>query len=145
MGKQCSSDLIRAMQLGRNDMQAKADLDSLRPDIRRAAQFPEIREESSEFSGHLCQSIAIYTSDDGPKWQTGQEQSMPAKKRKTISEQLRDAIVNDDRTHYMLAKAAGIDATQLDRFVSGERPNLRIDTLDKLCPVLSLELRPVKD
>ena len=36
----------------------------------------------------------------------------------------------------------GIDQGTIDRFVSGERSNIRIDTVDRLADELGLELRP---
>jgi DNA-binding Xre family transcriptional regulator len=62
----------------------------------------------------------------------------------TVSEQLRKAIVDSGETHYRIGKQTGIDTRVLDRFVSGERPTLRSDTVDKLCEYLGLELRPKK-
>jgi transcriptional regulator with XRE-family HTH domain len=59
----------------------------------------------------------------------------------TISNRLRNAITASGKTHYRLAKEAGIRPQQLDYFIAGRR-GLRIDTLDKLAPVLGLELRP---
>ena len=60
----------------------------------------------------------------------------------TISAQLRAAIKATDATFYRIAKDAGIDWGTLQRFTDGTRPNIRIDTVDKLCDFLGLELRP---
>lgn len=60
----------------------------------------------------------------------------------TISEQLRAAIEAADDTYYRIAKDAEVDWGTLQRFVDGRRPNIRIDTIDKLCEYLGLELRP---
>ena len=62
----------------------------------------------------------------------------------TISAQLRAAIKATDATFYRIAKDAGIDWGTLQRFTDGTRPNIRIDTVDKLCEHLGLELRPKK-
>lgn len=62
----------------------------------------------------------------------------------TISEQLRDAIEATDVTLYRIAKDAEVDWGTLKRFVDGTRPNIRIDTVDKLCECLGLELRSRK-
>ncbi|MGD9857749.1 MAG: helix-turn-helix domain-containing protein [Planctomycetaceae bacterium] len=59
----------------------------------------------------------------------------------TISDTLRGAIAASGMTHYRLAQEAGIRPQMLDYFVRGER-GLRIETIDKLAPVLGLELRP---
>jgi len=58
-----------------------------------------------------------------------------------ITETLRSAIKASRLTHYRLAQQAGIRPQQLDYFMSGQR-GLRIETIDKLAPVLGLELRP---
>ena len=60
----------------------------------------------------------------------------------SISEQLREAIERSPQTYYRIAKGAGVDWGTLTRFVDGSRPNVRIDTIDKLCDYLELELRP---
>ena len=60
----------------------------------------------------------------------------------SISDQLRSAIEAEDATFYRIAKDAGIDWGTLQRFVDGRRPNIRVDTIDKLCEKLGLELRP---
>jgi DNA-binding phage protein len=62
----------------------------------------------------------------------------------TVSEQLRKAIEGADDTYYRIAKDAGVDWGTLQRFVTGERANIRIDTVDKLCEALGLELRAKK-
>jgi DNA-binding Xre family transcriptional regulator len=59
-----------------------------------------------------------------------------------ISDQLRAAIEAEEVTFYRIAKDAGVDWGTLQRFVDGTRPNIRIDTVDKLCESLGLELRP---
>ena len=53
-----------------------------------------------------------------------------AKRRKTIVDQLKDAIRKSGKTHYRIAKDAGIGPGQIDRFVSGER-DIRISTAAK--------------
>ncbi|MBX3440369.1 MAG: helix-turn-helix transcriptional regulator [Planctomycetaceae bacterium] len=57
----------------------------------------------------------------------------------TVTDTLRQAIRASGKTHYQLAKEAGIAPNQLDLFVSGVR-GLRLETLDKLAPVLGLRL-----
>jgi DNA-binding Xre family transcriptional regulator len=59
-----------------------------------------------------------------------------------ISSQLRAAIKATDVTYYRIAKNAEIDWGTLQRFADGTRPNIRIDTVDKLCEFLGLELQP---
>jgi len=58
----------------------------------------------------------------------------------SISEQLRQAIEKSPETYYRIAKDAGIDWGTLQRFVDGSRPNIRIETVDKLGAYLGLEL-----
>ena len=67
------------------------------------------------------------------------ENTMAKRKRKTISQQLRLAIENSGKTQLQLATEAGVQQGQLSRFMSGER-SLNLDTVDKLCMVLELDL-----
>lgn len=60
----------------------------------------------------------------------------------TISEQLKTAIQAQDATLYRISRDAEVDWGTLQRFLDGSRPNVRIDTVDKLCEYLGLELRP---
>lgn len=62
----------------------------------------------------------------------------------TISDQLAAAIKAEDVTLYRIAKDAGVDWGTLQRFLDGTRANIRIETVDKLCEYLGLELRPKK-
>ncbi len=61
-----------------------------------------------------------------------------------VSDQLREVIEATDATYYRIAKDAEIDWGTLQRFVDGRRPNIRIDTIEKLCEYLGLELRRKK-
>ena len=63
----------------------------------------------------------------------------------TVSNQLRAAIKQADATLYRIAKDADADWGMLRYFLDGTRPNIRIDTVDKLCECLGLELRPKKN
>jgi len=58
----------------------------------------------------------------------------------TVSNQLRNAIVASGETHYRIGKETGVNAKSLDWFVSGDRPELRTGTVDKLCEYFGLEL-----
>jgi DNA-binding Xre family transcriptional regulator len=62
----------------------------------------------------------------------------------TISSQLRAAIKGTDATFYRIAKDADIDWGTLQRFMDGRRSSIRIDTVDRLCQCLGLELQPKK-
>lgn len=57
----------------------------------------------------------------------------------TISDQLRRAIAGSGLTVYMLAKRSGVNTAPIARFLTGER-DLRLDTVDRLAPVLGLRL-----
>jgi hypothetical protein len=61
-----------------------------------------------------------------------------------VSNQLRVAIKQADATLYRIAKDADVDWGMLRYFLNGTRPNIRIDTVDKLCECLGLELQPKK-
>ena len=61
-----------------------------------------------------------------------------------ISDQLRKAIEAQEATYYQIAKDADVPWATLVRFVNGERPNIRMDSIDKICESLGLELRPIK-
>ncbi len=62
----------------------------------------------------------------------------------TISDQLRAAIDKADVTLYRIAKDSQVDWGTIQRFIDGTRPNIRIDTMERLCEYLGLELRPKK-
>ena len=62
----------------------------------------------------------------------------------SVTDSLRRTIVQSGETHYRIAKMSGVDTRIIDRFVSGEAPNVRASTIDRLCVYLDLELRPKK-
>jgi len=62
----------------------------------------------------------------------------------SVSDRLRQAIRKSDQTLYRIAQDTGLDWSILQRFLDGTRPNIRIDTIEKLCQYFGLELRPVK-
>lgn len=51
------------------------------------------------------------------------------------------AVRRDSRSLYRVARDANVHYAALHRFMSGERPNIRIDTAEKLCRTLRLELK----
>ena len=61
-----------------------------------------------------------------------------------VSVQLRAAIEKADASLYRIAQDADVDWGMLRYFLDGTRPNIRIDTVDRLCEQLGLELRPKK-
>lgn len=62
---------------------------------------------------------------------------------KTFTETIRMAAERDGRTAYALAKASGVNVEVIRRFLLDVR-GLNLDTAERLCRVLGLELRPVK-
>jgi plasmid maintenance system antidote protein VapI len=68
---------------------------------------------------------------------------MPSR-AKTISDQLRAAILSAPVTRYRMAKEAGVSEAVLSRFVNGET-GLRMAIADRLAVYLKLELRKVGD
>jgi len=59
-----------------------------------------------------------------------------------LVQRLRDAVAADGRTHYSIAKAAGIAPDILDRFASGR--DVYLGTAAKIALVVGLDLVPVK-
>lgn len=57
----------------------------------------------------------------------------------SLSETLRQAIRESERSAYEIAKEAGISQIMISRFLSGER-DIRLATADKLAGVLKLTL-----
>ena len=64
-------------------------------------------------------------------------------KTKSLGDALREAVIHSELTPYKIAKAAGIQANVLTRFLNGER-DLRLATAGKVASVLGLEFRPKK-
>jgi hypothetical protein len=60
-----------------------------------------------------------------------------------VSEQLRLAIDAGAYSRYALAKLTGIGESTLSRFMAG-KTGLSIESIDALCAVLGLALRPVR-
>lgn len=56
-----------------------------------------------------------------------------------IDETLREAIGRSGKSHYQIAKDAGVAPAQLDRFVAGER-DLRLATAARVATALGLTL-----
>ena len=61
----------------------------------------------------------------------------------TITEVLRQAVIDSGLSHYRVAKLAGTTPTIIGRFVN-EQKGLRLSTADRLAEALGLELKPVK-
>ena len=56
-----------------------------------------------------------------------------------VTDQLRQAIVASNETHYRIWKESDVNSRVIDRFVAGD-VDIRGTTLDKLCDHLGLEL-----
>ena len=63
-----------------------------------------------------------------------------------VSERLRRELekATQKQTLYAIAKQSGVAWRVLQRFLTGERAELRTGTVDKLCAHLGLELCPKK-
>ena len=61
--------------------------------------------------------------------------------RRTIVEQLRQAIVDSGESEYAVGKATGVSQTIFSRFINSER-GISIETAAKLCSYLKLDLLP---
>jgi transcriptional regulator with XRE-family HTH domain len=60
-------------------------------------------------------------------------------KKRSIVEQLRQAIANSGQTEYAIAKGSGVSQSVVNRFVNGER-GISLETAAKLCEYLDLDL-----
>ena len=60
----------------------------------------------------------------------------------TLSDSIRQAIANAGQSQCEIAQAIGISPGILSRFMRAER-SMNLDTADKVCAYLSLELREV--
>jgi hypothetical protein len=61
----------------------------------------------------------------------------------TVSQQLRQAIVDSEMTHYAIGKQSGVAINIIGRIVA-ETADVRVSTVDRLCEYFGLELRPIK-
>jgi len=61
-------------------------------------------------------------------------------KTQTFTRRLQAAIEADSRSRYALCKLSGIDQAAMSRFMAN-KAGLTTDTLDRLLPVLELELQ----
>lgn len=68
---------------------------------------------------------------------------MAKRKRATLFDQIRQAVVDSDDTRYQISQQTGIDQSALSRFVSGER-GLSEDAMNRLANYLQLEIATLK-
>jgi transcriptional regulator with XRE-family HTH domain len=59
-----------------------------------------------------------------------------------LAEQLRAMIQQSGMSTRAVAAAVGMPQPVLQRFVAGDRENIRLDTADKLAEFFGVELRP---
>jgi hypothetical protein len=59
-----------------------------------------------------------------------------------FSDRIRDAVDQDQRSRNAICQAAGIDPAAMSRFMAGT-VGLSTTSLDRLLPVLGLELKPI--
>ena len=52
--------------------------------------------------------------------------------------QLKEAIANSGSSAYAIAKRSNVSESSISKFIRGEKPNLTLDTLAKLCVDLGL-------
>jgi plasmid maintenance system antidote protein VapI len=64
-----------------------------------------------------------------------------AKKGDTMSNVLRQAIVQSEKPLIAIERETGVERMSISRFVAGKQ-SLRLDVADKLADYFSLELRP---
>jgi hypothetical protein len=64
--------------------------------------------------------------------------------RKTLSDQLRQAIRDSELTRYSISESTGIDQATLCRFLQGTR-GMSLDSVDRLAECLGLEIKKSKD
>jgi len=68
-----------------------------------------------------------------------------SKKRQTMTDQLRAAVHDSGFSINHIATGANIPQPVLQRFISGERQNIRLDTADRLAAYFGMRLtRPLR-
>ena len=65
------------------------------------------------------------------------------KRRVTLEEQIRNAAIESQLSHYRIALDTGISQSVVTRFLNGDR-SISLATADKLCEHFGLELRAKK-
>ena len=71
----------------------------------------------------------------------GEERS-GSTKRMSLAQHLRLAIRRSGLSVNQIAKASGVDQSTLNKFVNGDRNNLRLDVADRLVRFLGIRVRP---
>lgn len=60
----------------------------------------------------------------------------------SLADQLRKAVTDSGLSVYRIAKDSGVSQPALQRFIAGDRDNIRIDTADKLAVYFRMRLTP---
>jgi len=60
----------------------------------------------------------------------------------SLADQLRKAVTDSGLSVYRIAKDSGVSQAVLQRFIAGDRDNIRIDTADKLAKYFKMRLTP---
>jgi hypothetical protein len=64
----------------------------------------------------------------------------PDEKDLSLADHIRQAARESGLSVYRLAKESGVDQSLLNKFLTGSRPNLRLDMADRLFRVLGLRV-----
>lgn len=56
----------------------------------------------------------------------------------SLADQLREAVKESGLSVYRIAKDSGVSQAVLQRFIAGDRENIRLDTADKLASYFSM-------
>ena len=59
-------------------------------------------------------------------------------KRVSVVDVVREVLMKSDMSRYEISRLSGIDQAALSRFIHGG--SLRVESLEKLCPILGLQL-----
>jgi hypothetical protein len=60
----------------------------------------------------------------------------------SLADQLRQAVADSGLSVYRIAKSSGIGQSVLQRFIAGDRENIRLDTADRLATYFQMRLTP---
>jgi hypothetical protein len=60
----------------------------------------------------------------------------------SLADQLRKAVTDSGLSVYRIAKDSGVSQAVLQRFITGDRKNIRIDTADKVATFFQMRLTP---
>lgn len=58
----------------------------------------------------------------------------------SLAAELRQAAAQSGLSAYRIAKDAGVDQSTLNKFLNGQRDNLRLDVIERLFKVLGLKV-----